>query len=364
VSLPPLTADAALVGGRASAYFDEVFARVTAAHRRIGWAERRFRIAGRSVDIRATGPAIAAALTRAFAHLAAASPDEPALTVYLADKDAVDLPACPWNLPTAPAVSSEPGAGPVTHVRDERIDALWSVDGASLSMIDHAARTAVFWTRSPERVPYYDRAAPLRAILDWWGRHHGWHVLHAGAIGTERGGVLVIGKAGSGKSTTVLACLGAGFLYAGDDGVAVTVSPVPFAHSLYCTAKLEPGHLTMALPQLTALLAGSEQTYLGKRMFFLDRDPSSELSAGFPLRAVLLPRVTGAGRASARRASSVEGLLALAPSTLFQLPGARPERLRHMAELFQRVPAHVLELGRDLTTVAPIIRSILDGAAR
>jgi hypothetical protein len=56
--------------------------------------------------------------------------------------------------------------------------------------------------------------------------------------------------------------------------------------------------------------------------------------------------------------------LALAPSTLFQLPGARQQRLHHMAEILRRVPAHVLDLGSDLATVAPTIRAILDDATR
>jgi hypothetical protein len=118
------------------------------------------------------------------------------------------------------------------------------------------------------------------------------------------------------------------------------------------------------LPHLASLLEGSEASYQGKRMFFLDRHWSGELSPGFPLRAVLLPRVTGAERSTTRLVSSATGLLALAPSTLFQQPGARQDRLHHMADVLRRVPAHVLELGSDLATVAPAIRAVLADATR
>ena len=231
-------------------------------------------------------------------------------------------------------------------------------------MLDHASRVAVFWTASPERVPRYERAAPLRAILDWWGGHHGCRVVHAGAVGADEGGVLLVGKAGSGKSTAVLACLGSGLSYAGDDGVAVTGGVTPAVHSLYCTAKLEPAHLRRALPHLASVLDGSEEAHQGKRMFFLDRARPVELTAGFALRAVLLPRVTGSERSATRRVSSATALVALAPSTLFQLPGAHQQRLRHMTEVLGRVPAYTLDLGSDLASVAPAIRAVLADRTR
>jgi len=213
-------------------------------------------------------------------------------------------------------------------------------------------------------VPRYERAAPLRAILDWWGGDLGCRVMHAGAVGTESGGALLVGNAGSGKSTAVLACLGSGLSYAGDDGVAVSNGAGMLIHSLYCTAKLQPGHLRRALPHLASVLEDSEEAHQGKRMFFLDRDRSVELTSGFPLRAVLLPHVTGNDRSTTQPVSSGTALLALAPSTLFQLPGARQQRLHHMAEILRRVPAYALGLGSDLATVAPAIREILDAAAR
>ena len=278
---------------------------------------------------------------------------------------AVSLPRAPWELlDRTPSTEWDQEEGALMHVRDERVDGLFRLDGASVSMLDHVSGVGVFWTASPERVPRYERAAPLRALLDWWGGDHGCRVVHAGAVGTERGGALLVGKAGSGKSTAVLACLGSGLSYAGDDGVAVSNGARPLIHSLYCTAKLQPGHLQRVLPHLASVLEDSEEAHQGKRMFFLDRDRSAELTAGFPLRAVLLPRVTGNARCTARPVSSGTALLALAPSTLFQLPGARQQRLHHMAEILRRVPAHVLDLGSDLATVAPTIRAVLDDAAR
>jgi hypothetical protein len=344
-------------------YFEELRRRIVEAGQRIGFVDRHYRIGERQVRLRFAGPSLVPALTRALAHLGVPSGPDPDLTVYLAAADAVSRPAPPWEI-LRQETPDDQDASPMAHVRDERVDGLFELDGSSLRMLDRAAGVGVFWTPSPARVPRYETAAPLRSILDWWSRERGWRVLHAGAVGTERGGALLVGKAGSGKSTAALACLGSGLAYAGDDGVLVGGDAGPRVQSLYCTAKLEPGHLRRALPQLEPLLAESEASHRGKRQVFLDRHCPAELSSGFPLRAVLLPRVTGAPRAVTRRVSAATGLLALAPSTLLQLPGDRGERLSHMARVLRRVPVHVLELGTDLGTVAPAIHAVLDDATR
>ena len=268
-----------------------------------------------------TGLALAASLTRAFAHLASDPADEPSLTVYLADGGVVSLPRAPWEiLDRTPSTAWDQEEGALMHVRDERVDGLFRLDGASVSMLDHVSGVGVFWTASPERVPRYERAAPLRALLDWWGGDHGCRVVHAGAVGTERGGALLVGKAGSGKSTAVLACLGSGLSYAGDDGVAVSHGPRPLIHSLYCTAKLQPGHLRRALPHLASVLEDSEEAHQGKRMFFLDRDRSAELTAGSVRSAAARSR-------RARRALSRYRVAVALPRVP---PGPRGLRLQRM----------------------------------
>jgi hypothetical protein len=58
-------------------------------------------------------------------------------------------------------------------------------------------------------------------------------------------------------------------------------------------------------------------------------------------------------------AGPAAGLAALAPSTIFQLPGSGRQSLRNIAELVQRVPCYSLRLGRDLAGVAETIRRFI-----
>jgi hypothetical protein len=77
------------------------------------------------------------------------------------------------------------------------------------------------------------------------------------------------------------------------------------------------------------------------------------------LSVVILPTVT-AGRISLRPASAAQALRALAPSTILQHADESATGLALMSRLVQQVPAYILELGSDITSVGPAIRHLLE----
>ena len=85
---------------------------------------------------------------------------------------------------------------------------------------------------------------------------------------TASGGVLIAGKSGSGKSTTTLACLTSGLLYAGDDYVLADVAAEPYVHSLYSTAKLVPDNCDR-FPQLRPLVSNPDKLDEQKALIYL-----------------------------------------------------------------------------------------------
>jgi len=88
-----------------------------------------------------------------------------------------------------------------------------------------------------------------------------------------------------------------------------------------------------------------------------DRFPE-RMCQGFPLRAVLVPRIRGS-EPKVVPAPPAEALRALAPSTLLQLHPARPEALAGMARLLQRVPAYTLDIGGPVELIPPAIETVL-----
>jgi hypothetical protein len=95
-----------------------------------------------------------------------------------------------------------------------------------------------------------------------------------------------------------------------------------------------------------------------KRVFFVADHAPDRAAISLPLTSVLLPRVTGRSSSRVVPTSSGRALAALAPTTIFQMPGAAATELAAISALLRGLPAHVLEAGTDLSTIAPVVRAL------
>jgi hypothetical protein len=230
----------------------------------------------------------------------------------------------------------------------------------ALQMIDLDRNRAIYWIPEATNVPYYHSITPLRTTLHWWFDKHNQFIVHAAAIGIPEGGVLVTGKGGSGKSTTALSCIDNGLNYVGDENCLISNNPEPYAHSLYSSGTLEADDVEK-FPSLTPSLCNENRLHVEKAVYNLFDRYQHYLPAGLPIRAVLVPRVTGKSATSIQGRSSCQTLLALAPGSLFQLPGAGRNSFRAMADLLRNVPCYSLELGTDVSKIPVVIERFLRG---
>ncbi len=318
--------------------------------------DRYIALAGHCVRLRFAGPALVPAMTSAFAHLPSPSGGSPSLTV------------CLWDTAST-GVGLPPGAGAIGQYVERTLPAAQpegtlhlAVEGpdSGVSMYDSTERVGILAVRDAAAVPFYDVAGPMKPILNWWMAGVGLQFLHAAAVGKPEGGVLIVGKSGSGKSTTALACLEAGLSYVGDDHCILTLEPEPFAHTVYCSGKIR-GHNLHKVPGLESWVSNPERLETEKAVFWLNESHGDRLIPGFPVRAILVPTIRGLERPRLLRSSAATGLAALAPSTLLQMPGARAESLRAMRDLAARMPCYVLELSEDPLLVAGLLRDLLAG---
>ena len=300
------------------------------------------------------GPALEPRMAPAFGHLAAvdAAPD---LCILLWDAQSTGVvpPAPPWEW--GEYVRNEVYIG-------DRIKVVYKGDSGSLIMYDAEARLAIFWVREAGNIPFYETGAPLLPVMHWWLESRGCQLAHAGAVGGPDGGVLLVGRGGSGKSTTALACLVGGFEYAADDYCVLAGTHPARVYSLYCSAKLA-ADTRDRLPSLAAAIYNSGAASSEKTLYFLSRIFPEQVSAGFPLRAVLLPRVAGTDATTLMPVSPAVALRALAPSTIFQLAGAGGAALRAMASVIRRVPCFEIAVGSDLSRIPVAIRTFLQKGA-
>lgn len=323
-------------------------------------SERFFMIGGFPICLRFASSTMLDHLTPALAHLAIPH-TRPALTVGLWDtlSTGIEMPKPPWGIEDYLTRSE------IRGYTNERICTAYDVWSGGLQLLDKQKNTAFFWTRNVQTLPIYERGAPLRMILHWWMHERGRQLIHAGAVGLPTGGVLLAGKGGSGKSTTSLACLDSALLYASDDYCLVSTESEestklpPYVHSLYNTAKLEATHVNRNVPQLKPMINNQEALETEKALFFLHQHYPEKLTSGFPIRAILLPQVTGEKDTKLSSVSSMSALRALAPSTMLQLSGTGKSEFQSMANLVKQVPSYCLELGTELSQIPQVILKFL-----
>ena len=318
----------------------------------LGARELRLRIAGAPVLIRFAGQDLSDRLGRSFAHLADDSREEPVFTICTWDSKGSDTAP-----PPLPQIASDAPRGTTVYATEEgRRFAVRPILG-QLSAYDPGGRVGWYWCRSSADLPFWEEAAPFRQLLHWWLPEQGKLLVHGAAVGHETGGLLLVGRGGSGKSTCALSTLESPLLYAGDDYVAVDPGPEPRVFSLYCSGKLVPEHSRL-LPHLPAPTFAGDGSREEKSVFYVAERFPERMCDGFPLRAVVAPRVHGSAPVHAP-AGVAEALAALAPSTLLQLVPAEAAALTTMAGLLQRVPAYRLEIGGPVALVPPALERIL-----
>ena len=104
-------------------------------------------------------------------------------------------------------------------------------------------------------------------------------------------------------------------------------------------------------PRLRAAVSNESRLDTEKALVFVSRFAPGKLIGGFPIRALLVSRITGRQDTVLRRATAAEGFRALAPTTLSHLPGAEREAFRKLSALVREVPVYTLEAGTDLPQI-------------
>ncbi len=360
-----------LKAGAAPEYFARNQKAFCKAQARAGIISRYYRIGAHVVLLKFAGDALVHRLTRSLAHLRAEPTETPSLTVLLWDSEStgVPLPPAPWDVEEYIARKETWGVtqGPV--LVSFEFD---GEGGENLNLLDRDNHRAIYWVRAAARISFWENAAPVKMILHWWLRDQGLQFLHAGAVGNENGGVLLGGKGGSGKSTTTLLCVGLphgqdgnagseyGMRYASDDYTVVNQEDPPVAYSLYNAAKLHAGHLRQVMPGLLPAVSNPDNMEEQKAVVYLKEHCPPKLVNQLRIKAILLPRVTGAKRSELKRVSPALGVSAIAPSTLFQLRWAGQEDMRNMVGMIGRVPNYRLDLGTNLQEIPELIAGLLE----
>jgi hypothetical protein len=275
-----------------------------------------------------------------------------ALTIHVWDEASTGAPvprlAVPAGAPTrsvvagSRAVASSPGR-------------------AAFEGVDVTTGDAWFAVSAPSALTHGERGAPFRLVFHWWGRSLGLVLAHAGAVGVDGDGVLIVGPGGGGKSSVALACLEAGFEYAGDDYCYVAASPRPTAFGVYGTGKVLAEDLTR-YPDAARAAATSAHDADDKQLLFVSRALPHRMAARLALRAVVVPTRSSATAPTTEPVAPSVALRALVPSTVAQLPGGAATTMRVLGAVVGGLPCFALGLGTRRAPVPDCVRDLVRGA--
>jgi hypothetical protein len=343
----------------AERYFAALSAAFDEAGERSGLRRSTLSVGPWAVELEFAGDAVRDILLPSLAGAGSTQFGNLLSTIRIFDTESTGVPVPPFAWRPRHVLQR----GEVEGFNDDRFRTIYHGDALdpdgglhAVSMFDAATRTAIFWIAGTDRLHMWERAEPLRTALHWALNGQERHLAHAAAIGDDTGVVLLAGKGGAGKTTTTVACLCDGMSFVGDNYVLVSVDERPSAHALYANVKLREETLEL-LPALAGSVrppnAPDEKIVVDVRAQW-----PSQLRASLPVRAIAVLQIGGNGNTSIAPASPVTALLALAPTTVYQLPD-NGGALRPMADLVQRVPAFTLELGADPLSSPAAVRELL-----
>ena len=325
----------------ASAYFSDLEENFKRAAQIQPVKDYWIEVAGIIFHLRFAGSALVPAVMPALAHLPTDVLPGPTITFHLWDSASTGV--VPPRPPFGASDYDHYGKRAVNH--HEFVSIMHAPAEQIVCAYDKQTRHAFFWTADAANMSIYERAAPLQTLFHWALAEFGWQIVHAAGLGTEAGGVLLIGSSGAGKSTTTLACLQSQILhFLSDDKCLVNLQPYPRALSLYNSAKIK-SDMVEHLEKFNPYYEECDDTLKGRKcLLYLHPHFLTQMVAEFPIKAILIAKITNTPSPLMTTISPNQVLKILGPSTMIWLPGSEARSLHFIASLAQRLPCYTLHL--------------------
>ncbi len=292
------------------------------------------------VSISSTSKHLLETLTRGFAHTA---PENVSPDLMIRLWNGPKLPPVDWNLIQTNGYRGYKDPPFYFH--------FFEMIGA-LSAIDIERNIAYYVIRDLDALPWWVGGSPMQTILHVWLREKGMQLTHCASIANKKSAILLAGKGGSGKSTTLLSCLQEGFDTLGEDYVLLGPDR---AYTVYQTAKWTP-HTRKLFPSYESYIANPNVANREKALIYYKDIFPSQIALSSSCHAIVSLRIGPSSHLEeGDLRSSLQSLLL---STAMQLPHPDP-RTNSLLRSFAKALAHYrLTLGPDLKTNVALLRSL------
>lgn len=297
-------------------------------------------------------------LFRACSHIASEDIADPDITFYFLDEQSAgfNLPELPWDL-TQIGVQ-----GVIDDLSTGDLKAVWQFGSDVLYLYHRIEKWGLFWTHDVSKLPHWELSFPLRYPVTWMFEERNALMVHAGAVGTRKGAVLLVGKSGSGKSTTSISALQHGMQFLGDDYVLASTPPSPRVYSLFSAVKASSRTLAELKSDGSTLtqypLGTTEETE--KRVTYLEDYFGRQIVSDLPLIAMIHPVIANQHAPEMTTTTAGKMLKTCAPSTIFQIPCDRPRAFNKLRLISESLPCFEFRLCPDLNRNAAFLEDWID----
>lgn len=239
----------------------------------------------------------------------------------------------------------QPPQRPRTFVSDDCV-AMWYVDHLPvLYLLDRRTRQGVVWL-ARSKAPDWELSRPACPLIHASLLEGPWTTIHGGAVGRDGRMLLLAGKGRSGKTTAALACVQAGWDYAGDDYILADVR-TGRVEPLYTSARLRIDMANDFAPILPMASHGVSQAEGDLRHeLTLGGLLGPARSRGGRIAAILLPRRRGAAHPEFTPAQRSDAFHALFVSTSLGVPAPIKSTSQKLAALVGLAPAFFVDTGQ------------------
>lgn len=315
-----------------------------------------YNFCGRSVKVSCVGNGLAKSYERILSHLQVVGNEsiQPELNVQLWDQSEAQT-GCPVPILDENSYQFRT----VTASPDSRF--VFDQDPEITLAFNRKTQKIVISVASAGRLNHFDRAKPFNRLLALWLRDRGTQVIHSAMLTKNGKGILFTGKGGSGKSSTILTCVLAGFEFLGDDyiGIEETTTDSFIGHSLYNSILLEVEHLK-SFGDIRADTYNGNPARGEKVIIYTGETFTDQLVRSSSISALVLPKIVNSPRPRISPATKIEALLSLAPSSLKLQISPKVWELDQQAKLVERVPCFWLELGHNMAEVPKCIDNLIE----
>jgi hypothetical protein len=212
----------------------------------------------------------------------------------------------------------------------------------TLSLADLRSAKALVYCSDPDHLAVWERTSPFRATLGFLAPPLGFHMLHSAAVGHRGQALLLVGKGGSGKSSSALAslCPQSRLEFLSEDYTLIEESSLT-VHPFYGSFKVD-GKGLQRMPWLDAFpeLGRLEEKHCRSI-------PARRVASPSRLRAIVWPDRSWPGELEPL--SRFEALVRMAPNCLLQNPNSSARDLRLLAHLCRQLPSFKLGLAASPT---------------